>query len=227
MGFRFRKQIKILPGIKLNLSKNGISSVSIGKAGATLNLSGKGAKLTTGLPGTGISFSQQIKGTPNSQYQPQTAQRQAIAETFFPCPSCGAPCKATFSFCTSCGLDLAEEKQRLFYRATNEMQCPKCKKYIKSDSMFCTECGYDFVRAVQNDIVKNYIDLFEDGEVGITYLSLGQMYESHAEYFNAMVCYVYAWKYGFENEAVEKLARFENQYGYNAQKILRRIDNIE
>ena len=38
MGFKLRKSIKLLPGVKLNLSKEGISSVSIGKRGATVNI---------------------------------------------------------------------------------------------------------------------------------------------------------------------------------------------
>jgi hypothetical protein len=37
MGFRFRKSIKILPGLKINLTHKGISSASIGKPGASLH----------------------------------------------------------------------------------------------------------------------------------------------------------------------------------------------
>ena len=42
MGFRFRKSIKILPGLKLNLTHKGITSASIGKPGASLNIGKKG-----------------------------------------------------------------------------------------------------------------------------------------------------------------------------------------
>lgn len=56
MGFRFRKSIKILPGIRLNLSKSGIST-SIGGPGASINFGGQGTRQTVGLPGTGLSFS--------------------------------------------------------------------------------------------------------------------------------------------------------------------------
>jgi hypothetical protein len=61
MGFRFRKRIRILPGISLNLSKSGVSA-SIGKPGATLNIGAKGTRATVGLPGTGISYSQKLDG---------------------------------------------------------------------------------------------------------------------------------------------------------------------
>jgi hypothetical protein len=57
MGFRFRKQVKIFPGLKLNISKKGPSSLSAGKKGATINLDKKGrVAQTIGLPGTGLSY---------------------------------------------------------------------------------------------------------------------------------------------------------------------------
>lgn len=57
MGFRFRKSFKIAPGIKINISKKGISSVSLGRPGATVNINRKGTRTTLGLPGTGLSHS--------------------------------------------------------------------------------------------------------------------------------------------------------------------------
>jgi hypothetical protein len=59
MGFRFRKSIKILPGIRLNLSRSGVSA-SVGKRGATVNLSDRGARGTVGAPGTGLSYSENL-----------------------------------------------------------------------------------------------------------------------------------------------------------------------
>ena len=57
MGFRFRKKVKIAPGIDLNLSKKGPSSVSLGKKGATINVDKKGRiAQTIGIPGTGLSY---------------------------------------------------------------------------------------------------------------------------------------------------------------------------
>lgn len=57
MGFRFRKTIKLFPGVKLNLSKSGISA-SVGVAGATVNFSKRGTRGTVGIPGTGISYTE-------------------------------------------------------------------------------------------------------------------------------------------------------------------------
>lgn len=56
MSLRFRKSIKIAPNVKLNLTQNGISSVSVGKNGARVNISDKGTRSTLGLNGTGVSY---------------------------------------------------------------------------------------------------------------------------------------------------------------------------
>lgn len=54
-GFRFRKTITILPGVKINLSKSGVST-SVGGKGATVNI-GHGKKtVNVGIPGTGLSY---------------------------------------------------------------------------------------------------------------------------------------------------------------------------
>ena len=59
MGFfRFRRRIKLLPGVRLNLSKTGVST-SIGRHCATINIRGDRAKTTVGIPGTGLSYSEQ------------------------------------------------------------------------------------------------------------------------------------------------------------------------
>jgi hypothetical protein len=55
MALRFRKTVKLLPGVKLNISKSGVST-SHGVNGATLNLKkGRAMKTTLGIPGSGIS----------------------------------------------------------------------------------------------------------------------------------------------------------------------------
>jgi hypothetical protein len=56
MGFRFRKNISLLPGVKLNLSKSG-ASVSLGGRGLAYNIGRKGTRATVGLPGSGLSHS--------------------------------------------------------------------------------------------------------------------------------------------------------------------------
>ena len=55
MAFRFRRRLRIFPGITLNLNKTGIS-VSLGGKGAHVTLGPKGTRTTVGLPGTGMSW---------------------------------------------------------------------------------------------------------------------------------------------------------------------------
>lgn len=59
MAIRFRKTIKIAPGVRINIGKTGIST-SLGPKGATVNLRGGKRKLTTGIPGSGLSHTQDI-----------------------------------------------------------------------------------------------------------------------------------------------------------------------
>ncbi len=60
MGFRFQKRISVLPGVKVNLSKSRIST-SVGGKGATVNVGPDGRPMVTvGIPGTGMSYRQQL-----------------------------------------------------------------------------------------------------------------------------------------------------------------------
>ncbi len=53
MGWRYRKRIKILPGIHINISKSGIST-NVGVKGASVTFGPKGTYVNAGLPGTGL-----------------------------------------------------------------------------------------------------------------------------------------------------------------------------
>lgn len=69
MGFRFRRSVRLLPGIRLNIGKSGIST-SIGGRGATVNIGKRGTRATLGLPGTGLSYSTRLTG---GEAPPRTA----------------------------------------------------------------------------------------------------------------------------------------------------------
>jgi hypothetical protein len=56
MGWRLRKSIKVAPGLRINLSKSGVSA-SIGGKGFTYNTRGR---ITAGIPGTGIRYTQNL-----------------------------------------------------------------------------------------------------------------------------------------------------------------------
>jgi Protein of unknown function (DUF4236) len=55
MGLRFRRSIKVLPGLRINFGLRGISA-TVGPRGASLNFGRRGTHLNLGLPGTGISY---------------------------------------------------------------------------------------------------------------------------------------------------------------------------
>ena len=58
MGFRFHRSVRLFPGLRLNLSRSGVSA-SVGRRGAWLTLGRRGVRATVGIPGTGLSYSEQ------------------------------------------------------------------------------------------------------------------------------------------------------------------------
>jgi uncharacterized membrane protein YdbT with pleckstrin-like domain len=56
MPVRFRRTFQLFPGVKVNVSKGGIS-FTVGAKGYHLNFSNRGVKQTVGVPGTGVSHS--------------------------------------------------------------------------------------------------------------------------------------------------------------------------
>jgi len=79
MGFRFRKTIKLFPGVKLNFSKSGVST-SIGGSGATINISKRGTRGTVGIPGTGISYAENLSKPTHAQGANASDQAQEPEE---------------------------------------------------------------------------------------------------------------------------------------------------
>ena len=60
MGWRFRKSFKVAPGVRLNVSKKGIST-SIGPTkGAKINIGPNGTRFTASIPGTGLSYTTRL-----------------------------------------------------------------------------------------------------------------------------------------------------------------------
>lgn len=56
MGLRFRKSIKIAPGVKMNIGKKSVG-ISVGTKGARMSINSSGRRTTSiGVPGTGLSY---------------------------------------------------------------------------------------------------------------------------------------------------------------------------
>lgn len=80
MGFRFRRSIKLVPGVRINIGKKGVSSVSLGGRGARVTVGTKGVRKTVGLPGTGLShtsYQSFNNNSPKSQLAPTTVVSQS------------------------------------------------------------------------------------------------------------------------------------------------------
>lgn len=59
MGLRFRKSVKLAPGLRFNFSKTGIST-TVGARGASVNIGKNGAFMNAGIPGTGIFMREKL-----------------------------------------------------------------------------------------------------------------------------------------------------------------------
>lgn len=87
MGFRFRKSIKVAPGVRATIGKKS-ASISVGTKGARYTVNTSGRKTTTvGVPGTGLSHvstssSSKRKGASGSsgavEYSPRKCKVFAI-----------------------------------------------------------------------------------------------------------------------------------------------------
>jgi hypothetical protein len=79
MGLRFRKSIKLVPGVRLNVGLKR-ASLSIGGRGFTYNIGSKGSRVTVGIPGSGISYSTSVTQNPIGLLGPTV--RRASATPF-------------------------------------------------------------------------------------------------------------------------------------------------
>lgn len=77
MGFRFRKSVKIAPGVRLNFGKKS-TSVSLGGKGARFTINNKGKKTASfGIPGTGLYYTESIGGKKMKKRKSNTVSVQA------------------------------------------------------------------------------------------------------------------------------------------------------
>lgn len=119
MGFRFRKSVTLFPGVRLNLSKSGVST-SVGRPGATVNLGSGGVRGNVGLPGTGLSYNKRLtrgggRGfwwlglalfalfavlSVGKLFGGSTRSHEARSSTFHPAAASSAHCACGTSTCT-------------------------------------------------------------------------------------------------------------------------------
>ena len=59
MAFRFHKRVRLIPGLRVNLSRSG-PSLSIGARGAWYTVGRTGRRMTIGWPRSGIFYTEHI-----------------------------------------------------------------------------------------------------------------------------------------------------------------------
>ncbi len=97
MGFRFRRRVSIIPGLRINLSRSG-PSLSIGHRGAWYTIGPRGRRVTFGLPGTGLSWTQRLPpaAPPHAALPALPAPRFYLREPIPPAPPIHGSHRATF-----------------------------------------------------------------------------------------------------------------------------------
>ncbi|WP_096434753.1 DUF4236 domain-containing protein [Alteribacter populi] len=76
MSFRFQKRVRVAPGVRLNVSKRGLST-SVGPRGASMTVGKRGLHGNVGLPGTGLSYRKKLnsKGRKNQTRKTPSPQK--------------------------------------------------------------------------------------------------------------------------------------------------------
>ena len=78
-SFRFRKSLKLAPGVRLNIGKKSVG-ISAGPRGARHSISSSGRRTTSvGIPGSGLSYQTSHKG--------DNVESDAIDESGIPSPT--------------------------------------------------------------------------------------------------------------------------------------------
>lgn len=82
MGFRFRKSVSLLPGVRINFSLSGVSAM-IGPRGASMTVGPRGTYVNLGAPGTGVSY--------RTRVSPSRRARPSVDPTIIAPPNSGPP----------------------------------------------------------------------------------------------------------------------------------------
>jgi hypothetical protein len=70
MTLRFWRRVRVIPGLRINLSKSG-ASFSVGRKGMWFTAGPRGRRATVGMPGTGLFWTEKIPPA-RTQKEPST-----------------------------------------------------------------------------------------------------------------------------------------------------------
>jgi hypothetical protein len=114
MSWRFRKSFKVIPGVRLNLTRNGLSA-TLGAAPFSVNIGPKGTYANMSIPGTGIWDRERIDAptrSPGIQPSP-TDQPHVPAVLHVPAPVPISPSPTTEIHSASTELLTSESLEQL------------------------------------------------------------------------------------------------------------------
>ena len=75
MSYRFRKSVKLAPGVRMNVGKRGLG-LSAGPRGASYTVNTSGRKTASvGLPGTGLSYRSSLGASGNRSSRSAVARK--------------------------------------------------------------------------------------------------------------------------------------------------------
>ena len=72
MAIRYRKTVKICKGVRVNVSKSGLS-YTLGVPGASVNVGSRGTYANVGIPSTGVSYRQRVTAPSHPAQAPAPA----------------------------------------------------------------------------------------------------------------------------------------------------------
>lgn len=105
MALRFRKSIKLAPGLRMNFSGSG-ASWTLGPRGASIGIGKRGTYLNTGLPGTGLYARERLGG--GSSRPAASTARSVPAPSVTVSLKCGISDDGTLSFTDANGSPMPE-----------------------------------------------------------------------------------------------------------------------
>src|SRR5688572_29328406 len=76
MSLRFRKSLKLAPGVRLNVGLRGLS-MSLGPRGSSVSLTSRGVYQNLSIPGTGLSLRNRLDSAPSRRPAPERPASEA------------------------------------------------------------------------------------------------------------------------------------------------------
>lgn len=119
MALRFRKSIKLAPGVRWNISGSG-SSWTLGPKGASIGIGKRGTYLNSGIPGTGLFSRSRLSGdvprqVTSSSFRPSAPSTTTVQMT------CGIANDGTLTFTDAAGASMPEHVVELAKKQNREV----------------------------------------------------------------------------------------------------------